>query len=130
MTGCCYGRECSLPWAIRFPHEPPLGGGPNAALVGRHPTQIYEAILNLILFLGLSWFYPRKRFDGHVFAVYLVIYALLRAFVEIFRGDYPAYYFGILTPAQLVSAAIFVTGLLLLWKLPGSRSSLPDKSVR
>ena len=118
MTGCCYGRECRLPWAIHFPT------GHATAGAGVHPTQIYEAILNLIMFAGLTWFYSRKKFDGHIFAVYLIAYAVLRALVEIFRGDYPAYYLGVFTPAQLVSVPILVAGLLLLWKLPRQTSVL------
>ncbi|MFO1497807.1 MAG: prolipoprotein diacylglyceryl transferase family protein [Verrucomicrobiota bacterium] len=48
--------------------------------------------LNAALFGGLMWLYRRKRFDGQIFATYLICYALLRAFVELFRGDYPKYY--------------------------------------
>ena len=35
-----------------------------------------------------------------------------------FRGDYPEYYAGWITPAHLVSAGILLTGLILLWILP------------
>ena len=38
MNGCCYGRACDLPWAIRFPETNPTHGQPV------HPTQIYEAL--------------------------------------------------------------------------------------
>ena len=54
------------------------------------------------------------RFDGQVFATYLLCYAVTRSTVELFRGDYNAghQHFG-LTPAQLVSVPIFFTGLAL-----------------
>ena len=71
-----------------------------------HPTQIYDSLLNLGLYVALAWLYRRKKFDGQVFAVYLVGYALLRSFVELFRGDYPEYQHylgGWATPAHLVS---------------------------
>ena len=52
--------------------------------------------------------FRRKKFDGQVFAVYLICYAVLRSFVEYFRGDYPCIYLRRLgTPAQLVSMGIF-----------------------
>lgn len=123
MTGCCYGRACSLSWAIHFPHEPPLGSASNSEFIGRHPTQLYESGLNFLLFAGLCWFYSRKKFDGHVFATYLIAYAILRAVVEMFRGDYPseAYYLGLLTPAQLVSLGIFAVGCVLFWILHQSK---------
>ena len=113
MTGCCYGRACDLPWAIHFPADHETKG------VGVHPTQVYEALLNLVLYAALAWLYRRKRFDGQVFAAYLVSYAVVRSFVECFRGDYPVRYLGgWATPAHLVSFGVFLAGLALLWKLP------------
>ena len=124
MNGCCYGRACGLPWAIRYPagHDThPIGG----AAVPVHPTPIYDSLLSLGLYLGLAWLYRRKKFDGQVFATYLVAYACLRSFVEIFRGDYPSnqrVLSGLLTPAHLVSGGILVTGVVLFWFLRGRRS--------
>jgi phosphatidylglycerol---prolipoprotein diacylglyceryl transferase len=112
MTGCCYGRACDLPWGIQFPpgHET----HPDRV----HPTQIYDSVLNLGLYAGLAWLFRHKRFDGQVFAVYLIAYAVLRSIVESFRGDYPVRYGGWATPAHLVSVAILLIGLFLLWQLP------------
>ena len=113
MNGCCYGRPTDLPWAIHFPKDHPTGG------VGLHPTQIYEALLNLALYGVLAWLYRRKKFDGQVFGIYLVSYAILRSMVESLRGDYPVHYFGgMITPGQLVSVGILVAGAILLWLLP------------
>ncbi len=120
MTGCCFGKQCSLPWAITFPpgHETHPVDQPGIPV---HPTQIYEALLNFGLYLCLAWFYRRKKFNGQVFAVYLVCYAILRSFVEVFRADYkPAeYYFnGMVSPGQFVSIGIIATGLVLFFVLP------------
>ena len=112
MTGCCHGRACEWPWAVHFPREHATGGA------GVHPTQLYESALNFALFAALAWFFPRRKFSGHVFAVYLLAYAVLRGIVESFRGDYAAeqYRLGVLTPAQLVSIGIFCAGATLwLW---------------
>jgi phosphatidylglycerol---prolipoprotein diacylglyceryl transferase len=112
MNGCCYGRECALPWAIRFPvgHDThPVHGEAQPV----HPTQIYDSVLNLGLYLFLAWLYRRKKFDGQVFAAYLICYAFARSFVEYFRGDYtdPHIHANFLTPAQLISVAILVAGI-------------------
>jgi phosphatidylglycerol---prolipoprotein diacylglyceryl transferase len=113
MNGCCYGRACSLPWAIHFPPGHPTHGQPV------HPTEIYESLLNLIFYCFLAWLFRRKQFDGQVFAVYLIGYAILRSFVEYFRGDYPVHYLGgWATPAQLVSMGIVAGGLALWFLLP------------
>ena len=78
-----------------------------------HPTQLYESALNLSLYAALAWAYRRKRFDGQIFAAYLLAYAPVRAVVEHFRGDYaPAKFIGPLTPGQTVSVGIFVTGVV------------------
>jgi len=129
MNGCCYGRVCELPWAIQFPnqsnawHQQLSQGlvGPNDRSLPVHPTQVYESLLNLALYGGLAWLYRRKKFDGQIFATYLVCYAVLRSFVEIFRGDYPEYQRhlgGWVTPAHLVSVAILAAGVVLFRVLP------------
>lgn len=117
MNGCCYGRPTDLPWGIQFP----IGHETYPHYV--HPTQIYDSLLNLGFYAALSWLYRCKKFDGQVFATYLIGYALLRSFVEIFRGDYPQYYLGgFVTPAQLVSIGIITAGIILFWKLPRPRT--------
>ncbi len=119
MNGCCYGRACGLPWAITFPSV--SNGAP--AGVPLHPTQIYDSLLNLLFYGFLAWSYRRKKFDGQVFAVYLVGYAVLRSFVEIFRGDYPQHYLGgWATPAQVVSIGILLAGLALWFALSHLRT--------
>jgi phosphatidylglycerol:prolipoprotein diacylglycerol transferase len=117
LNGCCYGRACDLPWAIRFPkgHETHPAG---LAATPVHPTQIYESLLSLGFYFALALLYRRKRFDGQIFATYLMGYALLRSFVEMFRGDYSAEHLHRgLTPAHLVSVGIFVAGAVMFWAL-------------
>jgi phosphatidylglycerol:prolipoprotein diacylglycerol transferase len=120
MNGCCYGKACSLPWAITYPvgHEThPVG----FAATPVHPTQIYDSLLNLVLYVFLVQLYRRKKFDGQVFAAYLICYAVTRSFVESFRGDYTqVHYFAGLTPAQMVSIGILTVGLILLFTLAKS----------
>ena len=117
LNGCCYGRACNLPWAVRFPADNPLS--PPTFPV--HPVQLYDALLNLCLYGFLAWLFRRRKFDGQVFSVYLLCYAVTRSFVETFRGDYPDYQHylgGWATPAHLVSILMLIAGLVLLWVLP------------
>ena len=108
LNGCCYGRACSLPWAIHFPSDHVTHGSPV------HPTELYDALDNFILYLLLAWLFRRKKFDGQVFAAYLIGYAITRTIMECFRGDYPSghIHHG-LTPGELVSIPIFIAGLAL-----------------
>ena len=108
LNGCCYGYACSLPWAIHFPPGHETHGE------AVHPTEIYDALLNFALYVLLAWLFRRKKFDGQIFATYLICYSINRGIVEIFRGDYTNlhYHFG-LTPAQWIGVPIFVAGLFL-----------------
>jgi len=121
MYGCCFGAVCDLPWAVQFPAYSPaydaLGQAPGDAAhsVHVHPTQIYSVLLNAALYGGLVWLYRRKRFDGQVFAVYLVGYSLNRFAVEFFRGDYPAeqLWLGWMKPGQQLSLFLVPIGIAL-----------------
>jgi phosphatidylglycerol:prolipoprotein diacylglycerol transferase len=79
-----------------------------------HPTEIYDALLNLIVYFFLAWLFRHKKFDGQIFATFLICYAVTRSFVEYFRGDYTNLHYHLgLTPAQWISVPIFATGLAL-----------------
>lgn len=130
MTGCCFGSVCSEPWAIHFPANSLAAEeqarlhliDPGAAPLPVHPTQLYDFALNLILYAILAWLYRRKKFDGQVFAVWLIGYAVFRSIVEMFRGDYGPHHYGLLTPAQLTGVFIFAAGVGLLIWLPRARA--------
>lgn len=121
LNGCCYGRICTLPWAIHF------SPGHKTYPDGVHPTELYDAGVNLLFYELLAWLYRRKTYDGQVLAVYVAGYAILRSIVEVFRGDYPHYYFGWVTPGQLVSVLMLGAGLVLLRFLPRVPQAVPQK---
>jgi phosphatidylglycerol:prolipoprotein diacylglycerol transferase len=83
MAGCCYGKPSDLPWAVTFSHPEalaPLG-------IPLHPTQLYHAFGNLIIFLSLLFLRRHKRFDSQLFWLYLIFYGMIRSLLEVFRGD-------------------------------------------
>jgi phosphatidylglycerol:prolipoprotein diacylglycerol transferase len=145
-AGCCWGAVAhdDLPWAARFPpgslaHQTFSGrsdpwqflapGG--EATLPLHPTQLYESFGELGLFLVLVLLVrPRKRFHGQVLASWLLMYAVLRTVVEVFRGDVERGVFAGLGAGQWTSFFIFAAGLLV-WVLgrrgrpaPGAAPSL------
>lgn len=83
FAGCCHGKVCDLPWAIRF--EDPNSLAP--LHIPLHPTQLYSVFSNLSIFLFLLWLSGKKSFPGKIFWVYIFLYGILRSFIEIFRGD-------------------------------------------
>ncbi|QSQ20990.1 prolipoprotein diacylglyceryl transferase [Pyxidicoccus parkwayensis] len=55
--------------------------------LGVYPTQIFESVGQLILFVGLMYARRFRRFHGHILSLWLMAYAVLRSTVELFRGD-------------------------------------------
>ncbi|MCC7145166.1 MAG: prolipoprotein diacylglyceryl transferase [Phycisphaeraceae bacterium] len=85
----------------------------------RHPSQIYEALLEgLLILLVLLWVWRRPRQPGLLVGVGMISYALVRIFVEFFRqpDDHIAHleaaHWGI-TRGQWLSALMFLAGLAL-----------------
>ena len=108
LNGCCYGKICRLPWAVKFPNYPGL----------RHPTQIYSALFWLFLFLVLLFLKKYKKFDGQIFYLGIIIYSFYRFFLEVVREDVPYFFYG-LNSIQIASVVIFVVfgGIYVYQKL-------------
>ncbi len=74
-----WGRPSDLPWAVVFP-------GPAAGAVPRHPSQIYEALLEGVVLFCILWFFSRQpRPRGAVLGLFLLLYGFFRFLVEFFR---------------------------------------------
>lgn len=95
FAGCCFGRP-NPRWGARFPRgsvafDEWLRRGELSPLATRtprlHPTQLYEALGELLLFVALSAYGPYQRAHGEVFALYLVGYGALRFALECLRDD-------------------------------------------
>lgn len=110
LAGCCHGRPTACPAAVTF-SDPASEVSPFYLGVPLHPVQLYEAAGNLAIFLlldaALRRSARRKLPAGSVTALYAALYSALRFSVEFLRGDdRGALHFG-LSPAQLISAAVF-----------------------
>lgn len=82
LAGCCYGKLCSLPWAIEF-HHSWLPQGP------RHPTQLYACFWEFAVFFFITRFEDRfhRRAAGYAFSVWLTLHAIGRIIMEHYRDD-------------------------------------------
>jgi phosphatidylglycerol:prolipoprotein diacylglycerol transferase len=111
FSGCCYGKPSNVPWSIRFNNKNSL------AVTGEylHPTQIYEIVMNLIIFLVLYFCSKREYENGIIFGIYLLLYGIGRFIIEFFRGDIILYYIN-LSVSQIISIFIVVCGLFILCK--------------
>ena len=106
--GCCYGSATTLPWGVVFPKDP--------VSVVRHPTQLYEALAELLIFYLLSKLYERKLAAGSVMSTYVLLYSTFRFFVEFLRADYRGgtFFLG-LSIAQNTALLLILGALLALW---------------
>lgn len=105
LNGCCFGTPTTAPWGMALFDAV------------RHPTQLYEAGFNALVYALLLGLYLRKRRDGTVFAAYLMLYPAGRFFFEFLRGDERVTGFG-LNVAQELSLILIVVGALLWIVLP------------
>lgn len=113
-AGCCYGRECHLPFAVTF-HNPSSLAPLNVPL---YPTQLFSAAANLSIFLVLFFLRRRKRFDGQLFWLYVLLYGILRSVIEVYRGDFRgAEVFGVLSISQTIGLGFAVLAALMLFYL-------------
>lgn len=112
-AGCCYGTECTRPWAVKFSNVEAYKMTGVPLEVPLHPTQLYEASFNLALAGLLYWLFNRRPQPGLVFAAYLSLYSIFRFAVEFVRHHEQALSGG-LSNTQWISLATLVAGLALL----------------
>jgi len=105
-----YGTLTNVPWAVTFVK---VDNFP------RHPSQLYEALLEgIVLFLILLYF--RNKFSnkpGVISAIFLIFYSIFRFFVEFFRvpDEQLGYLFLNLTMGQVVSFIFILSGVILFY---------------
>jgi phosphatidylglycerol---prolipoprotein diacylglyceryl transferase len=114
MAGCCYGKECHLPWAVTFSNPDTLA--PMGVTV--HPTQLYESFLMLGVFFFLLWLRHRQKFAGQILGAYLLLAGAVRFFVEFFRGDDrgPVLFLGMPSTQVVALGIVVAASLFLLWR--------------
>ena len=133
INGELYGRPAgvpggaaSVPWAMLFPKE--LGAEePARALIQhdenvrahlreiltpRHPSQLYEALLEGVVLFAVLWVLrTRCRLPrGVVTGAFFILYATLRIVGEMFREPDPAWQWHGLSAGQTLSLSMFVIG--------------------
>ncbi|HQE22806.1 MAG TPA: prolipoprotein diacylglyceryl transferase [Syntrophomonadaceae bacterium] len=104
LRGCCYGEITTSAWGVVFPAVDEFV---------RHPTQLYSSAMNLVLFAFLIWFYPRRKFSGQVFLLYLIGYCIYRFIVEFFREN--VIFYGFLSMGQVYTLGLLVVAVLLYY---------------
>ena len=110
-AGCCFGRPSDLPWAVSFPLSR------FGVVLPLHPTQLYEALLMLLVFGVIYALRRRKRFDGELMLAYLFLASWARFGVEFFRApnDYRGPDFWGMPLTQIFALFLALTSGWLWW---------------
>ena len=106
-----YGIPVELPWAVTFAQIDNLA---------RHPSQLYEAILEgIILFLILLYFRKKNYLEkpGLISALFLIFYSVFRLIVEFFRvpDEQLGYLLFSLSMGQIISLIFILFGIILFY---------------
>ena len=111
INGELFGKVSTLPWAVIFP---------NGGNIARHPSQIYEAILEgVILFILINFLAFKKNLllkPGYISSFFLIAYSILRIISENFRepDEHLGYFFNYLSMGILLSLATLIAGFIII----------------
>ncbi len=104
------GRATDLPWGVRFVRY-------DNGLVARHPSQLYEALFGIFLFIILlkadKYFGKEKRPKGLLTGLFLFLYFLFRFLIEYLK-EYQTLSHSYLTMGQYLSIVPIIAGIFLL----------------
>jgi phosphatidylglycerol:prolipoprotein diacylglycerol transferase len=110
INGELWGRPSDVPWAMAFP-----GAGP----MPRHPSQLYEALLEgaaVFVLLALLMRAGALKRPGTVVGAFMLAYGIARAFCELFREPDAqlGFLWGGLTMGILLSLPLMLVGMALI----------------
>jgi phosphatidylglycerol:prolipoprotein diacylglycerol transferase len=109
INGELWGKATDLPWGVVFPQ---------AGMQPRHPSQLYEALLEGLALFLILWFYSKKpRPTMAVSGLFLVGYGCFRFIIEFVRiPDEHLGYLALdwLTMGQILSTPMIILGIVLM----------------
>jgi phosphatidylglycerol---prolipoprotein diacylglyceryl transferase len=124
INGELFGRQTNVAWAMVFPE----GGN-----MPRHPSQLYEALLEgLVLFFILRWLYKKNFYRGTVFWALVAFYGLFRFLVEFVREPdiQIGYDLGPFTRGQLLTLPMLAIGMIMMIRYARREAPQPAHSKR
>ncbi|MCC7499459.1 MAG: prolipoprotein diacylglyceryl transferase [Bryobacterales bacterium] len=112
-AGCCYGVASDRPWAVIFTNKFSHEAFSTPINIPVHPTQLYEAFAELVIFGLLLWRFGKPHAAGQIIGWYLMLYSVARVWIEFYRFHEQAPV-GPLTVTQWIGVGLFFAGLWLI----------------
>src|SRR3954447_12188457 len=109
-AGCCWGKECSLPWGVRFRSD---FAAPVPLDKTLHPAQLYESAADFLIFAFLYRRFQSSSKSGEIIGLYLVLYSVARFFVEFFR-EHEQSLVGPFSLTQWIALGLLVLGCVFI----------------
>jgi len=130
-AGCDYGKPTESALGVIFTH--PLAQQVSGTPLGirLHPTQLYETLACVLIFVVLMGRYRQKKYDGQIFVWYLALYAVARFILEFWRGDRDRGFIfgGLLSTSQFIAVLALGVAAVLHWRLRGHRADMAAASA-
>ncbi len=104
-----WGRQTDVPWGVVFPNDP--------LLVPRHPSQLYEFMLEGVVLFAILFILMRKpRTLGLASGVFLIGYGVFRTIVELFREPdaHLGFIFANISMGQILSLPMVIVGIVII----------------
>lgn len=140
LNGCCYGKLAGDSFlGVKFPKvvnivndtthsffeniigSPPFLDHLHHGLVTEndtyslpvYPTQLFSSLINFLIFVFLIFLFKKRRFDGQIWWMHTMIYAVGRFSIEFMRGDNPLIPPLNFTLSQYIAIFLFLVGLFM-----------------
>ncbi len=127
LAGCCHGKQCASDnaFGLIFNAEHTAADPKGVPL---YPVQLWDALLILAIAVFLMYYRPRRKFDGELFMIYTLVYAIGRFITENFRGDDARGFLfgGWLSHSQFIALLLIIASVILYfrgWKLGRKNSN-------
>ena len=120
INGELFGKASLLPWSVIFPGES----------VPRHPSQIYEALLEgVLLFILINFFAFKKKVifkTGLISGLFLIFYSVLRILGEIFRepDQHLGYILNYFSVGTMLSLITLLAGCIIIFQIKKNEQNL------
>ena len=125
FAGCCYGKPTNVAWAITFTNPYAAANVGTPLNIPLHPTQLYEAGAEaLILGVLLATESKGRRYPGRTFWLYMLLYAISRYVIEMFRGD-PRGSVLMFSTSQFISVLLAPLSVMMLFYLRRGEDPAP-----